>query len=73
MPPASARGRGGLDPGGFRRALDRPETAAAGGDRRRAVAAGVFGVPSFVLGGQVYFGNDRLVLLRHAFLKEPLT
>jgi 2-hydroxychromene-2-carboxylate isomerase len=30
-------------------------------------------VPSFVLGDEVYFGNDRLVLLRHALLKAPLT
>jgi 2-hydroxychromene-2-carboxylate isomerase len=59
----------GLDPAGFRRALDEPATA---GDLAAtvedAVARGVFGVPSFVLGDEVYFGNDRLVLLRHALL-----
>jgi 2-hydroxychromene-2-carboxylate isomerase len=26
-------------------------------------------VPSFILGGDVYFGNDRLVLLRHTLRK----
>lgn len=31
-----------------------------------AVALGVFGVPSFVLGGEVYWGNDRITLLRWA-------
>lgn len=30
-----------------------------------ALAAGVFGVPSFVVDGELYWGNDRLVLLRH--------
>ena len=34
-----------------------------------AQTAGVFGVPSFVVGGQVYFGNDRLPILRHMLLK----
>ena len=64
----------GVDPGEFRRAIDRPETAAdLAATVETASALGVFGVPSFVLGNQVYFGNDRLVLLRHALLKEPLT
>lgn len=29
-----------------------------------ALAAGVFGVPSFVIDGALFWGNDRLVLLR---------
>jgi 2-hydroxychromene-2-carboxylate isomerase len=29
-----------------------------------ALAAGVFGVPSFVVDGELFWGNDRLVLLR---------
>jgi len=29
-----------------------------------AVALGVFGVPSFVVDGEVFWGNDRLALLR---------
>jgi 2-hydroxychromene-2-carboxylate isomerase len=31
-----------------------------------AVARGVFGVPSFIVGGEVYWGNDRIALLRWA-------
>ena len=34
------------------------------------MARGVFGVPSFVVGDEVYFGNDRLPLLRHALLSS---
>jgi 2-hydroxychromene-2-carboxylate isomerase len=30
-----------------------------------AITAGVFGVPSFVIDGEVFWGNDRLVLLEH--------
>jgi 2-hydroxychromene-2-carboxylate isomerase len=59
----------GLDPACFRGALDQPETAAElAATVTEAVARGVFGVPSLVLGDEVYFGNDRLVLLRHALL-----
>jgi 2-hydroxychromene-2-carboxylate isomerase len=54
----------------FRRVLEQPETAAnLAATVEEAVARGVFGVPSFVLGDEIYFGNDRLVLLRHALLK----
>ena len=56
-----------LDQASFRRALVQPETAASlMATVQEAVARGVFGVPSFVLGDEIYFGNDRLVLLRHA-------
>jgi 2-hydroxychromene-2-carboxylate isomerase len=34
-----------------------------------AAARGVFGVPSFVIDGRVYFGNDRLPIVRHMLLK----
>jgi 2-hydroxychromene-2-carboxylate isomerase len=30
-----------------------------------ACSAGAFGVPTFVVDGRIYWGNDRLVLLRH--------
>lgn len=30
-----------------------------------ALASGVFGVPSFVVDGDMFWGNDRLLLLRH--------
>ena len=60
----------GLDREAFLRALAYPETAAQlASTVAQAAASGVFGVPSFVLGDQVYFGNDRLVLLRHALSK----
>lgn len=35
-----------------------------------ALAAGVFGVPSFVIDGATYWGNDRLPLLEHRLKKE---
>jgi 2-hydroxychromene-2-carboxylate isomerase len=57
----------GMEPGAFCRALADAKTAARlASTVDEAVARGVFGVPSFVLGDDVYFGNDRLVLLRHA-------
>ncbi|MGH7859961.1 MAG: 2-hydroxychromene-2-carboxylate isomerase [Candidatus Binatia bacterium] len=31
----------------------------------RALGAGVFGVPTFLVEGELFWGNDRLVLLRH--------
>ena len=31
----------------------------------RALSAGAFGVPTFVVGEELFWGNDRLVLLRH--------
>jgi 2-hydroxychromene-2-carboxylate isomerase len=32
---------------------------------RRARSAGAFGVPTFVIGNEIFWGNDRLVLVRH--------
>ena len=37
---------------------------------RRAHSAGAFGVPTFVVGDEVFWGNDRVVLLRHHLEKE---
>ena len=58
--------RSGLDGRDFLRLLDDAET------RKRqdrtiddALAAGVFGVPSFVVDGELFWGNDRLILLHH--------
>jgi 2-hydroxychromene-2-carboxylate isomerase len=31
----------------------------------RALHAGVFGVPTFIVSGELFWGNDRLILLRH--------
>jgi 2-hydroxychromene-2-carboxylate isomerase len=62
--------RVGLGQAAFRVTLEQPETTAQlTATVEEALARGVFGVPSFVLGDEVYFGNDRLVLLRHALLK----
>ncbi len=36
----------------------------------RALEEGAFGVPSFNLAGQIFWGNDRLVLLEHAISKQ---
>lgn len=40
--------------------------AAYAANRDWALAAGVFGAPSYVLGGEVFWGQDRLDLLDHA-------
>jgi 2-hydroxychromene-2-carboxylate isomerase len=31
----------------------------------RALDTGVFGVPTFIAKGELFWGNDRLILLRH--------
>ena len=36
----------------------------------RALNYGVFGVPTFVVSGQLFWGNDRIVLLRHHLKTE---
>ncbi len=49
----------------FAQALDDPATASElDAAQSRALAATVPGVPAFVVGGEVFWGNDRLVLLR---------
>jgi 2-hydroxychromene-2-carboxylate isomerase len=59
--------KAGLERRRFRAALEQPETAALLATTvEQALACGVFGVPSFVVGDEVYWGNDRLPLLRHA-------
>ena len=39
---------------------------------QKLVSVGEEGVPSFALGDEIYFGNDRLVLLRQALLKAQI-
>lgn len=57
----------GLDEGVFVVTLGDPQTAARLATTvEKAAAQGVFGVPSFVVGGEVFWGNDRLPLVRHA-------
>jgi 2-hydroxychromene-2-carboxylate isomerase len=61
--------RAGLDPDALARAVDDPALLARLADHwQQAQAVGVFGVPSFVVGEEVFWGNDRL-----DFLAEHLT
>ena len=61
----------GLDPGAWADEIASPGAAQAlAATLRDALAAGVFGVPSFVVAGRVVFGNDRLPILRHLLLKD---
>ena len=58
--------RSGLDGREFLRLIDDAETQQRHDQTiADALAAGVFGVPSFVIDGELFWGNDRLVLLRH--------
>jgi 2-hydroxychromene-2-carboxylate isomerase len=60
----------GLAKSRFEHELRAPETRAAlEQTMRRAHQSGVFGVPTFALGDEQYWGNDRLPLLRHALAK----
>lgn len=57
----------GLDAGRFRETLTDKETGALHGAHvARAQCAGAFGVPTFMVGDRLFWGNDRLVLVRHA-------
>ncbi|HJS85985.1 MAG TPA: DsbA family protein [Acetobacteraceae bacterium] len=60
----------GLDQNRFADVLDDPETQT---QRNRvmqeASRRGVFGVPTFIAGERLFWGNDRLVLLRQALLR----
>jgi 2-hydroxychromene-2-carboxylate isomerase len=60
-----------LDTGAFNRALDDPtiddDMAATVAEAHQR---GAFGVPAFFVGEHMFWGNDRMVLLRHFLLKE---
>lgn len=59
----------GIDPDRFRATMAAPETAETlSATMAEAVGRGVFGVPTFVVDGASFFGNDRLLLLRHHLL-----
>jgi 2-hydroxychromene-2-carboxylate isomerase len=61
--------RAGLDPAALTAAVDDPALLARLGEHmQQAQAVGVFGVPSFVVGEEIFWGNDRL-----DFLAEHLT
>jgi len=54
----------GLDAAAYAQALTAPETEALHDSHiDEAIAAGAFGVPTFVCKGNLWFGNDRLVLM----------
>jgi len=55
-----------IEPSRFAAELDDPATARElGGTIDATHRMGAFGVPTFVVGDQMFWGNDRLVLLRH--------
>lgn len=60
----------GLDRSAFTDALDNPDTRA---ERERvtheAAERGAFGVPTFAFGKRLFWGNDRLMLLRRTLLQ----
>jgi 2-hydroxychromene-2-carboxylate isomerase len=63
--------KAGLDPDELAAAADAPETVAAYARENLAVQArGVFGVPSFIAGDQLFWGNDRIDFLEE-YLRDP--
>jgi carboxymethylenebutenolidase len=49
---------------------DAPEaTAGYGQNTQRALAAGVFGAPSYVVAGEIFWGQDRLEMLQRRLLR----
>ena len=56
----------------FTRELEAPATAGAlHAVLVRALDHGIFGVPTFVCSNQLFWGNDRISLLRHYLLSNP--
>jgi len=57
----------GLDGSNLLASLDAPDVVARhDAALDRAIENGAFGVPSFIVAGRVYWGNDRLPLVEHA-------
>lgn len=62
----------GLNAGEFARTLESEMTAAALDETMlRAHLAGIFGVPTFVVDGEQFWGNDRLPLLAAHLQRQP--
>lgn len=60
-----------LDPAQIAAAADAPETIAEyARENLEAQARGVFGVPTFIAGDQLFWGNDRLDFLEE-YLRDP--
>jgi len=62
----------GIDPAAMREAFGDPTLGARFDDTTaQAMADGIFGVPSFVLGGEMFFGQDRLDFVERALAASP--
>lgn len=60
----------GIDAAAFAEGIMQPDIKQAlKASTDEAIARGAFGVPSFFVGDDMYFGNDRLDLLRQSVLK----
>ena len=60
----------GLDRSAFAERLDAKETFTTMAENcQRAVDRGAFGTPTFFLNEHIFWGNDRIPLLRHALDK----
>ena len=55
-----------LGPAAVARAQDQSVKDALKASTDEAVARGAFGVPTFFVGGEMFFGNDRLPFVEHA-------
>lgn len=67
---ADALARAGIDPSGFADFLAGRGLAELAALQREAEAQGVFGVPSYRVGDQLYWGNERLPRVREQLLAE---
>ncbi len=64
----------GIDADAFAAGITQPDIKdALKANTDEAIARGAFGVPSFFVGDDMYFGNDRLDLLRLAVVKAQAT
>ena len=61
---AGALSRAGADPAGFEAWAAGPGRAEHDRIRKRAEAAGVFGVPTWILDGEVFWGREHLSMIR---------
>ena len=60
----------GIDANAFMQGIARPDIKEQlKSNTEEAIARGAFGVPTFFIGDDMYFGNDRLILVRSALLR----
>ena len=60
----------GIDANAFMQGIARPDVKEQlKSNTEEAIARGTFGVPTFFIGEDMYFGNDRLALVRSALLR----